>query len=183
MMLSFPGGNFTEPKGQLKGAHLLFFALMMVVAGTLLGEMLGRFQLLGELWLWIDHQDWEYLDLGRGCQVLLAIGLVFWLLLVIRGIGSARKVSEERKISFLFSFAAPAFPLLYLPAMFFGSTTHFSVVDTWRFWIIHLRMKGFFEIVATVMVSVLFYKVAMVSNLSILRVTENQPTKEHGKAE
>ena len=34
--------------------------------------------------------------------------------------------------------AAVAIPLFYLPAMFFDSTSHFSVVDTWRFWIIHL---------------------------------------------
>jgi nitric oxide reductase subunit B len=159
-----------DPDGQVKGVHLLFFALVIVVAGSMLGEMLGVFQLLGNLWFWFGHQGWEYLDLGRGWQVLLAIGLVFWLLLVIRGIGPARKDPKEREISHLFLFAALAIPLFYLPAMFFGSTTHFSVVDTWRFWIIHLWVEGFFEIFVTVMVAVLFYKLGMVSKLTALRV-------------
>ena len=159
-----------EPAGQAKGVHLLFFALVMVVAGSLLGEMLGVFQLLGKLWFWFGHQGWEYLDLGRGWQVLLALGLVFWLVLVIRGIGPAKKDPKEQEISYLFLFAALAIPLFYLPAMFFGSTTHFSVVDTWRFWIIHLWVEGFFELFVTVMVAVLFYKLGMISRLTALRV-------------
>ncbi len=68
----------TEPKGQVLGINLLFWALVVVVAGSLLGEFLGINQLLGNLWFWFGHQGWEYLDLGRGWQVLLALGLVLW---------------------------------------------------------------------------------------------------------
>ena len=50
------------------------------------------------------------------------------------------------------------FPLFYLPAMFFGSRTNFTVVDMWRFWIIHLWVEGFFELFVTVMVAVIFYQ-------------------------
>ncbi len=159
-----------EPEGQVKGVHLLFFALVIVVAGSLLGEMLGVFQLLGKLWFWFGHQGWEYLDLGRGWQVLLAIGLIFWLLLVIRGIGPARKDPKEREISYLFLFAALAIPLFYLPAMFFGSTTNFTMVDNWRFWIIHLWVEGFFELFVTTMVAVLLYKLGMVTRTTATRV-------------
>jgi nitric oxide reductase subunit B len=159
-----------EPQGQARGVNLLFLAILIVALGSLLGEMLGVYQLLGKLWFWFGHQGWEYLDLGRGWQVLLAVGLVFWLILVIRGIDPARKNPEEREISYLFLFAALAIPLFYLPAMFFGSTSHFSVVDTWRFWIIHLWVEGFFEIFVTVMVAVLFYKLGMISRHTALRV-------------
>jgi nitric oxide reductase subunit B len=159
-----------EPHGQVKGVNLLFFALILVAAGSLLGEMLGIYQYLGNLWFWFGHQGWEYLDLGRAWQVLLAAGLVLWLILVIRGIGSARKDPEEGEISSLFIFAALAIPLFYLPAMFFDSTSHFTVVDSWRFWIIHLWVEGFFELFVTVMVAVVFYKLGMVSRLTALRV-------------
>ena len=74
-------------------------ALVIVVFGSLLGEMFGVYQLLGKLWFWFGHQGWEYLDLGRAWQVLLAIGLVLWLILIFRGIGPARKDPEEREIS------------------------------------------------------------------------------------
>jgi nitric oxide reductase subunit B len=82
--------------------------MIVVVLGSLLVEMLGVYQLLGSLWFWFGHQGWEYLDLGRGWQVLLAAGLGFWLILVIRRIATARKDPQEREISSLFLLAALA---------------------------------------------------------------------------
>jgi nitric oxide reductase subunit B len=159
-----------EPKGQVKGVNLLFFALVIVAVGSLLGEMLGVYQLLGKLWFWFGHQGWEYLDLGRGWQILLAIGLILWLVLVFRGTGPTRRNPEEREISTLFLLAALAIPLFYLPAMFFTGRTHYTVVDNWRFWIIHLWVEGFFELFVTTMVAVLFYKLGMVSRQTATRV-------------
>ncbi|MGO8990494.1 MAG: nitric-oxide reductase large subunit [bacterium] len=159
-----------EPKGQTQWINVLFVALVIVVFGSLLGEMFGVYQRLGKLWFWFGHQGWEYLDLGRAWQVLLAIGLILWLVLVFRGIAPARKNPEEREISTLFLLAALAIPLFYLPAMFFTSTSHFTVVDNWRFWIIHLWVEGFFELFVTTMVAVLFYKLRMVTRLTATRV-------------
>ena len=159
-----------EPKGQSQWVNFLFLALVVVVGGSLLGEMLGVYQLLGNLWFWFGHQGWEYLDLGRAWQVLLAIGLVLWVILIFRGIEPARKNPEEREISLLFLLAALAIPLFYLPAMFFGSTTNFTVVDNWRFWIIHLWVEGFFELFVTTMVAILYYKLGMVSRTTATRV-------------
>ena len=81
-----------NPRGQAKGVNLLFLAVVIVALGSLLGEMLGVYQLLGKLWFWFGHQGWEYLDLGRAWQVLLAIGLVFWLVLIVQG----NRTSQER---------------------------------------------------------------------------------------
>ena len=159
-----------EPKGQTLWINLLFIALVVVVFGSLLGEMFGVYQLLGKLWFWFGHQGWEYLDLGRAWQILLAIGLILWLILIFRGIGPARKTLEEREISTLFLLAALAIPLFYLPAMFFTSTSHYTVVDNWRFWIIHLWVEGFFELFVTTMVAVLFYKLGMVTRQTATRV-------------
>ena len=159
-----------EPKGQATGVNLLFFALVIVALGSLLGEMLGVYQLLGKLWFWFGHQGWEYLDLGRAWQLLLAIGLVIWLILIFRGIAPARRDPEQREISSLFFYAALAIPLFYLPAMFFNSTSNFTVVDNWRFWIIHLWVEGFFELFVTTMVAVLFYKLGMVTQQTAIRI-------------
>ncbi|MGB7574898.1 MAG: cbb3-type cytochrome c oxidase subunit I [Thermodesulfobacteriota bacterium] len=159
-----------EPKGQTQWINILFVALVIVVFGSLLGEMFGVYQLLGKLWFWFGHQGWEYLDLGRAWQILLAIGLILWLILIFRGSRPARKDPDEREISTLFLLAALAIPLFYLPAMFFTSTTHYTVVDNWRFWIIHLWVEGFFELFVTTMVAVLFYKLGMVTRQTATRV-------------
>jgi nitric oxide reductase subunit B len=160
-----------EPKGQVKGVNLLFVALIIVALGSLLGEMFGVYQLLGKLWFWFGHQGWEYLDLGRAWQVLLAVGLIFWLMLIFRGIAPARKDPNQREISSLFLYAALAIPLFYLPAiLFFTGKSNFTVVDNWRFWIIHLWVEGFFELFVTTMVAVLFFKLGMVSRQTATRV-------------
>ena len=160
-----------EPKGQVKGVNLLFVALIIVALGSLLGEMLGVYQLLGKLWFWFGHQGWEYLDLGRAWQVLLAVGLVLWLILIFRGIGPARKDPNQREISSLFLYATLAIPLFYLPAiLFFTGKSNFTVADNWRFWIIHLWVEGFFELFVTTMVAILFFKLGMVSRQTATRV-------------
>ncbi len=160
----------TEPRGQSAGVHFLFWALVVVVAGSLLGELLGINQLLGHLWFWFGHQGWEYLDLGRGWQILLAVGLIIWVVLLFRALAPALKDPERREISWLFLLAALAIPLFYLPAFFFGSTTNYTVVDNWRFWIIHLWVEGFFELLVTVMVAVTFFRLGVVSRQTAARV-------------
>ena len=54
--------------------------------------------------------------------------------------------------------------------MFFDGTTHFSIVDTWRFWIIHLWVEGFFEFFVTVMVAVIFCGLGLVARNTATRV-------------
>ncbi len=162
------GGH--EPKYQSLGVNLLFGAILIVAVGSLVGEILGIFSLTGNAWFWIGHQGWEYLDLGRFWQILLAIGLIFWVVLLFRGIAPARKDPERKEIASLFLYAAIAIPLLYLPAMFFTSTTSFSIVDMWRFWIIHLWVEGFFELFVTVMVAVMFMLLGLVSRTTATRV-------------
>lgn len=159
-----------EPKGHVAGINVLFVALVAVVAGSLLGEALGVYDRLGSLWFWLGHQGWEYLDLGRLWQILLAVGLVGWLVLLFRTIAPARRDPERRELAALFLYAAAAIPLFYLPAMFFGSTTNFSVVDNWRFWIIHLWVEGFFELFVTVMVAVIFFQMGVITHQAAARV-------------
>jgi len=160
----------SEPKRQSTGINFLFTALAVVIFGSLFGEMFGIFQLTGNGWFWFGHQGWEYLDLGRGWQLLLVAGLLFWLFLLIRAVGAARNDPEQGEMATLFLLTAAAIPLFYLPALFFNGQTHFSVVDMWRFWIIHLWVEGFFELFVTAMIAVIFYKLGMVARLTAARV-------------
>ena len=157
------------PAGQRKAINVLFVAVVIVAVGSLLGEWAGQQQWLGSLWFWLGNQGWEYLEIGRAWQVLLALGLVFWLWLVWRQVAPVRHDAERRELIDLFLVAAAAIPVFYLPALFFGSTTHFTVVDTWRFWIIHLWVEGFFELFVTVIVAITFYELKLVSRATALR--------------
>lgn len=157
-------------RGQVTGINILFWALVLVVSGSLVGELLGVRQLLGNLWFWFGHQGWEYLDLGRGWQILLVIGLLLWAVLLIRATRPAMEDPNRREISTLFVLAALTIPFFYLPAFFFGSTSNYTVVDTWRFWIIHLWVEGFFELFVTTMVAVTFYQLGLVSSITARRV-------------
>lgn len=159
-----------EPKHQTTFIHLLFGALVVVVAGSLLGEWAGTFQWLPESWFWFGHQGWEYLELGRAWQIGLAVALVFWFWLLVRDTLPAMKDPELREITGFFLIAALAIPVFYLPAMFFDGTTHFSIVDTWRFWIIHLWVEGFFEFFVTVLVAVILSGLGVVTRITATRV-------------
>ncbi len=175
---SFVGGGLLmaqalgerEPKGQVTAIHALFWALVFVVFGSLGGELFGINQWLGDVWFWFGHQGWEYLDLGRGWQILLAVGLIGWVALLLRSVVPALLDPHRREMATLFLLAALAIPVFYLPAFFFDSTSNFTVVDNWRFWIIHLWVEGFFELFVTVMVSVTFFRLGLVSRVTAARV-------------
>jgi len=159
-----------EPARQTAHIDTLFRMLLTIVVGSLLGEWAGMLQWLPKLWFWFGTQGWEYLELGRAWQLLLAVALLFWFGLLVRALLPALRDAERREISVLFLLSALAIPLFYLPAMFFDSTTHFSIVDTWRFWIIHLWVEGFFEFFVTVLVAVIFFRFGVIPRLAATRI-------------
>jgi nitric oxide reductase subunit B len=122
-----------EPKGQIALINFLFIALAVLVFGSLIGEYIGVKGLLKKLWFWLGNQGWEYLEIGRGWQVLMAIGLILWSFLLLRSVRPTKNEPEERELKTIFLLAAFAIPFFYLPAFFFGSATNYSTVDTWRF--------------------------------------------------
>lgn len=162
----------TSEPGWLAGwTHVLFAAFAAVIGGSLLGEWLGLSQLLGRGWFWLGNQGWEYLELGRLWQVLLVTGLSGWFALLwtlVRPRALADPASKP--IVTMFLVAALAIPVFYVPALFFGAKTNYTVVDTWRFWIIHLWVEGFFEFFATTVVALTFYQLGLTRRNVALRV-------------
>jgi nitric oxide reductase subunit B len=162
------GGS--EPHRQRTGVFVLLGALVVVVVGSLGGEALGINDKLGQLWFWLGHQGSEYLDLGRFWQLLLAVGLLLWLVLMFRALRPAIRNPGKRELSSLFLYAAVAIPVFYLPALFYGPHSNFAVIDNWRFWIIHLWVEGFFELFATVLVAIMFHQMGMISTKTATRL-------------
>jgi nitric oxide reductase subunit B len=162
------GGN--EPRAQSFWVNVLFGALVVVVVGSLLGEFAGVHQWLGRLWSWFGDQGWEYLDLGRAWQLMLAAGLVLWVALLYRAISPRLSGHESSELSGLFIAAAVTIPVFYVPAFFYNTASNFTVVDLWRFWIIHLWVENFLELFVTCAVAMIFYQLGMVSSTTASRV-------------
>jgi nitric oxide reductase subunit B len=99
-----------EPRGQHFLAYGLLGALALVVFGSMIGEWLGIFGFMGGWWAWFGNQGFEYLDLGRFWQVLLSIGLFFWVAVLFRGLRGRLRREHAANMPWLFFFAALAIP-------------------------------------------------------------------------
>jgi len=152
-----------EPKGQRLGVNLLFVALLVVVAGSLAGEWLSvRHKLEGAAAFYWGHQGYEYIDLGRGWQILLFAGLLIWLGLVVRAARPALQTpGEQRSLLWVFLLSAAAIGLFYGAGLNWGRHTHLSLVEYWRWWVVHLWVEGFFEVFATTVIAFFFARLGL----------------------
>lgn len=159
-----PAVSGSEPKGQKLGVNLLFGALVVVVVGSLAGEWLSvKGKLSGSSWFYFGHQGFEYVDLGRIWQIALLAGLGLWLFLVGRTIIAAiRKGGPHKPLLTMFFIAAAAIAGFYAAGLMWGKNTHLSVVEYWRWWVVHLWVEGFFEVFATVVIAFLFARLQLI---------------------
>ena len=160
-----------EPRFQRLGVNVLFGALLLVVAGSLAGEWLSIKQAFGlDASFWFGHQGYEYVDLGRAWQIALFVGLVLWLVLMLRAIVPALRAGRgSRSLIGLFTGSVVAIGLFYGAGLMFGARTHLSVAEYWRWWVVHLWVEGFFEVFATGALAFLFTRLGLVSVPSATR--------------
>ena len=153
-----------DPKFQKLGVDLLFWALIVVVVGSYLGQFVAlKGWMNSKLNFWLGHQGYEFVEIGRLWQIALFLGLVFWLALMLRGIWTALRQPGDKSLLILFTASAAAIGLLYAPALVYGEHTHISIMEYWRWWVVHLWVEGFFEVFATTAVGFIFYNLGMVS--------------------
>ncbi len=159
-----PAISGREPKFQKLGVNFLFIALLIIVAGSLLGQWLGVMQKLGLVQnFWFGHQGYEYVDLGRFWQIFLFVGLFIWLFLMGRAIMPAIRLrTESRNLLILFLISAIAIAAFYGAGLMWGRQTNLAVAEYWRWWVVHLWVEGFFEVFAAVVTAFLFVRMQLV---------------------
>ncbi len=154
-----------EPRFQRLGVNVLFGALLVIVAGSMVGQFFAIHQKLGHgVNFWFGHQGYEYVDLGRFWQIFLFAGLFIWLGLMLRPLLPALRRAEgsNKQLLFLFIMSAGAIGLFYGAGLFAGRHTNLAVAEYWRWWVVHLWVEGFFEVFATVVLAFLFSKLGLV---------------------
>jgi len=153
-----------DPKFQKLGVDILFWALVVVVAGSFIGNYLAIAQIMPEhLNFWLGHQGYEYIDLGRLWQIGKFTGIAFWLVLMLRGVVGAFKQPGDKNLLALLTASVVAIGLFYGAGFFYGERTHISIMEYWRWWIVHLWVEGFFEVFATTALAFIFYSMGLVS--------------------
>ena len=156
-----------EPRLQRLGVHILLGALVIVVGGSMFGQALAIHQVLSEnVNFWFGHQGYEYIDLGRLWQTLLFVGLLLWLVLMVRPLAHAWKQAEgntrRRQFLGIFILSVAAIAFFYAPGLIPSQHTNLAIAEYWRWWVVHLWVEGFFEVFATTIIALVFVRLGLV---------------------
>ncbi len=153
-----------DPKYQKLGVDVLFWALVVLVAGSFAGNYFAIMQIMpANLSFWFGHQGYEYIDIGRFWQIIKYVGVLFWLVLMLRAVVPAFKAPGDKNLLALFAASVICVGLFYGAGLFYGERTHLSVMEYWRWWVVHLWVEGFFEVFATVSLAFIFSSMGLVS--------------------
>ncbi|MEN5178165.1 nitric-oxide reductase large subunit [Comamonas testosteroni] len=155
-----------DPKLQKLGVDVLFWALVLVCVGSFIGNYLAIAQAIPPQWsFWLGHQGYEYVDLGRVWQILKWVGILLWLVLMLRGVLPALLAhnKEDKNLLALLTCSVGAIGLFYGAGLFYGERTSLSVMEYWRWWVVHLWVEGFFEVFATTALAFVFSSMGLVS--------------------
>jgi nitric oxide reductase subunit B len=153
-----------EPKLQKLGVDVLFWALIAIVVGSTATGWLGTLQHRGvDFSFWLGNQGLEFTSMGRIWQYLLFVGLLFWAFLLGRALWPALTTpSESRGLIAMVFLSATCIGGFYASSLVWNQHTHYSMVEYWRWWLVHLWVEGFFEVFATAVVALLFTKLGLV---------------------
>lgn len=160
-----------EPKLQKLGVDVLFWALIAIVVGSTATGWLGTLQRQGaDFSFWLGNQGLEFTSMGRVWQLLLFVGLLFWLLLLGRALWPAlKKPSETRGLIAMVFLSATCIGGFYATSLTWGQHTHYSMIEYWRWWLVHLWVEGFFEVFATAVVALIFTRLGLIRTESANR--------------
>ena len=85
--------------------------------------------------------------MGRLWQLLLFIGLLLWLVLMVRPLlrawNNAKGDDRRRQFLAIFILSVAAIAFFYAPGLIPGQHTNLAIAEYWRWWVVHLWVEGF----------------------------------------
>ncbi|MEN3066893.1 nitric-oxide reductase large subunit [Uliginosibacterium sediminicola] len=153
-----------EPKFQKLGVDVLFYALLLIVVGSIACGWVGSLQRLGTGFsFWLGNQGLEYTSMGRIWQFALFAGLLIWLGLMARALWPAlKRPSESRGLIAMVFLSATCIGGFYASSLMWGQHSHYSMIEYWRWWLVHLWVEGFFEVFATAVIALIFTRLGLI---------------------
>ena len=157
-----------DPKYQVLGVNFIFLSLLLIVVGSFLGEWAAVHRFFDDLSanFWFGHQGYEFIDLGRFWQIYLTIGLLLWVVLVLRalypalgGISNRLRTltsNTNNSLLYLLVISTASIGVLYGAGLMWWQHTNIAIMNYWRWWVVHLWVEGVFEVFAATIISVLF---------------------------
>jgi nitric oxide reductase subunit B len=73
-----------------------------------------------------------------------------------------QKQGEQKQLVALLTVATGAIALFYGAGLTWGQHTHLSIVEYWRWWVVHLWVEGFFEVFATTVIAFVFMRLNLI---------------------
>lgn len=145
-----------EPTGQRLLVNLIFWVLVVIVAGALIGNYLGVMGLVDKHWFWFGNQGLSYLELGRFWQILFFVGLLVWSLVLLRAFWptlrslfmESRSLYGLFRIEHLLWYSTLGVAVIYVFGMvpLASPNPSFAITDFWRWWVVHLWVEWAFEL-------------------------------------
>lgn len=169
-----------EPRAQKLLVNLLFAAVLVIVAGALIGDYAGIMGWMGgSTWFWFGNQGLEYLQLGRFWQMLFFIGLAFWsgILLramwpTLRGLFRSGNLFSAFRAEHLLWYSSLGIAVIYVFGMIplTDIEPSFTINEFWRWWVVHLWVEWAFELFSAAVVGYFLMAIGLVSRQLAERV-------------
>lgn len=159
-----------QPKGQVRLINTIFWITVILVAGSFAGLLLGPKGLLGQNWYWLGNQGWEYVELGKLWQVMLALVFVIWAISLYRGIKPVMKLKQPWALPNWLVYSTFSIILLLISGFIATPKTNFVIADFWRWMVVHMWAEAFFEVFTTVLIGYFMVVMGLVSRQAVIRV-------------
>ena len=168
-----------EPKGQRALVNLIFWVLVVIVAGALIGDYMGVMGWVDRRWFWIGNQGLSYLELGRLWQILFFVGLLVWSLVQLRAfmptlvslVKHGRSFLSLFRIEHLLWYSTLGVAVIYAFGMIpLGAPNpSFTITDFWRWWVVHLWVEWAFELFTAAVTGYFLMALGLVSRQLVER--------------
>lgn len=148
---------------------VLWFALLIVGIGSVIGLYLGATGQMRDSWFWLGNEGRELVNLGRVWDIGLVIGLVFWFLLIVSLI---RKAATNNPLVGTIIWSAFGIATLYIAGMMplHKIIPNYTVDDYYRWWVIHLWVELTFELFAAGVIAFFTVSLGLISQKTAVRV-------------
>lgn len=158
-----------EPPHQKKYINTMFYLIVLLVVGSIVGIFLGPKGLIDQ-WYWLGHQGWEYVEPGKLWQGLLMVIFVLWAITLYRGVKSQIRIEQPWALPNWLVYSTFSIILLLISGFIATPKTNFVIADFWRWCVIHMWAEAFFEVFTTVLVGYFMILMGLVRKEAAIRV-------------